>query len=62
MLPSGLPEHVDDEEEVARFLTQSSQFNATMVKPAALLPNPKTVKHLFRVTDGSLPMIFGQSD
>jgi hypothetical protein len=41
MLPSGLPEHVDDQEELARFLTQSSQFNAKMVKPTALLPNPK---------------------
>jgi hypothetical protein len=41
MLPSGLPEHVDDEEELSRFLTQSSQFNARMVKPAALLPNPR---------------------
>ena len=41
MLPSGLPEHIDDDEELARFLTQSSQFNAKMVKPAALLPNPK---------------------
>jgi len=41
MLLSGLPEHVDDEEDLARFLTQSSQFNATMAKPAAFLPNPK---------------------
>lgn len=41
MLPSGLPEVVDDLEELARFLTQSSQFNAKMAKPAALLPNPK---------------------
>lgn len=40
-LPSGLPEHVDDTEDLARFLTQSSQFNAVMVKPAALLPSPK---------------------
>ena len=42
MLSSGLPEHVDDEEDLARFLTQSSQFNATLVKPAAFLPSPKT--------------------
>jgi hypothetical protein len=41
MLPSGLPELVADEENLARFLTQSSQFNSTMVKPAAFLPNPK---------------------
>ncbi len=38
-LPSGLPEHVDDEEDLARFLTQRNQFTATMVKPATLLPN-----------------------
>lgn len=43
MLPSGLPEYVDDNEDLARFLTQSNQFNINimMVKPAALLPNPK---------------------
>lgn len=41
LLPSGLPEHVDDEEELARFLTQSNQFNTTIVKPAAFLPNPR---------------------
>jgi len=41
MLRSGLPKHVNDSEDLSRFLTQSSQFNSTMVKPAALLPNPK---------------------
>jgi hypothetical protein len=41
MLPSGLPEHVDNEEDLARFLTQSSHFNTIMVKPSALLPNPR---------------------
>lgn len=41
MLPSGLPDHVDDDEDLARFLTQRNQFNATIVKPAAFLPNPK---------------------
>lgn len=41
MLPSGLPEQVADEEDLARFLTQSSHFNAMMVKPSAFLPNPK---------------------
>lgn len=40
-LPSGLPEHIDDEESLARFLTQSNQFNSFMAKPAAFLPNPK---------------------
>ena len=41
MLPSGLPERVHDDEDLARFLTSSRQFNATMVKPSAFLPNPK---------------------
>ena len=41
MLPSGLPDLVADEEDLARFLTQSNQFNALMAKPAAFLPNPK---------------------
>ena len=41
LLPSGLPEQVADEEDLARFLTQSSQFSAVMAKPAAFLPNPK---------------------
>ena len=41
MLTSGLPEVVADDEDLARFLTQSSQYNSVMVKPAAFLPNPK---------------------
>ncbi len=40
-LPSGLPEFVSDDEDLARFLTSSSQFNSIMVKPSAFLPNPK---------------------
>jgi hypothetical protein len=40
-LPSGLPEHVADEEDLARFLTSSGHFNASAVKPAAFMPNPK---------------------
>jgi hypothetical protein len=40
-LPSGLAEHVADDESLARFLTQSNQFGLGMAKPAALLPNPK---------------------
>lgn len=39
-LPSGLPEVIGDAEDLARFLTSSSQFNTRMVKPAAFLPNP----------------------
>src|SRR5690242_3781739 len=40
-LPSGLSDSIPDDEDLARFLTQSSQFTTTLVKPAAFLPNPK---------------------
>jgi hypothetical protein len=40
-LPSGLPDLVANEEDLARFLTQSGQFNDLMARPAAFLPNPK---------------------
>ena len=40
-LPSGRSDVVEDEEDLARYLTSSSQFNAVMVKPAAFLPNPR---------------------
>ena len=39
MLASGLPDIVSDDEDLARFLTSSSQFNAYMAKPAAFLPS-----------------------
>jgi hypothetical protein len=42
MLPSGLPEQVGDEENLARFLTSSGQFNSKGVKHSAFLPEPKT--------------------
>lgn len=41
MLASGLPDLVGDDEDLARFLTSSSQFNAQMAKPAAFLPSAK---------------------
>ena len=41
MLPSGLPEHVGDDEDLTRFLTQNNQFTASRVKPSAFLPNRK---------------------
>jgi hypothetical protein len=41
MLASGLPEIVADDEDLARFLTSSSQFSAQMVKPAVFLPSAK---------------------
>ena len=40
-LPSGLPETVGDDEDLARFLYSSSQYNSLMARPAAFLPNPK---------------------
>ncbi len=40
-LPSGLPEQVADEEDVARFFTSSGHNNSSMVRPAAFMPNPK---------------------
>ena len=40
MLPSGLSEHINDAESLARFLTSDSQFNSKMVKPSAFLPAP----------------------
>jgi len=41
MLPSGLPEQIGDHEDLARFLTQGSQYTQTVVKPSAFLPWPK---------------------
>ena len=43
-LPSGLSEHVADEEDLARFITSSSQFKGLRVKHSAFLPNPKDGK------------------
>lgn len=40
-LPSGLTEHVSDDEDLARFLTSSSHYNATAARPAAFMPNPR---------------------
>lgn len=40
-LPSGLPEIVVDEEDLARFLTQRSHFSLQMPKASAFLPSPR---------------------
>ena len=40
-LPSGLPKIIGDQEDLARFLTQSSHFTAVMAKPSAFLPSVK---------------------
>lgn len=44
MLLSGLSVQVADDEDLARFLTQSNQYSASsrVVKPAAFLPSPKS--------------------
>jgi hypothetical protein len=41
MLLSGLPDQIANTENLARFITSSSQFNSLMAKPAAFLPNSK---------------------
>lgn len=51
-LPSGLPEWVADDEELARFLTQSNQYGSLGAKAAAFLPNPRPRNtSVFRGTD-----------
>lgn len=40
VLSSGLPEKIDDNENLVRFLTSRSQFNTIMAKPSAFMPNP----------------------
>jgi len=44
MLPSGLPEHIEDNADLARFLTQSSHFTTLLVKPAAFMPSSKSAE------------------
>ena len=41
LLPSGLPESVGEEEDLARFLTSSSQYTASAVRHTVFLPNPR---------------------
>lgn len=40
-LPSGLPESVEDDEPISRFLTSRNHYNTTAVKAPAFIPNPK---------------------
>src|ERR1051325_8386682 len=40
-LPSGLSDTIDANEDLARFLTQSSHFSTLIAKPAAFLPSRK---------------------
>jgi len=55
ILPSGLPELIGADEDLARFLTQSSQFTKVMVKPAAFLPSSSGETSVSRAG----PEIFG---
>jgi hypothetical protein len=48
MLPSGLPELVEDDESLARFLTSSNHFNTQLVKHAAFLPSAEGETSVFR--------------
>lgn len=41
VLTSGLPEHVGDDEDLARFLTSSGHYSRISVRPSAFIPNPK---------------------
>ena len=47
-LPSGLHKNVADNEDLARFLTSTSQFNAKMAKPSAFLPSADQETSTFR--------------
>jgi hypothetical protein len=38
ILPSGLPDIVADEEDLARFITSSGQYNAKGAKPSVFMP------------------------
>jgi hypothetical protein len=40
-LPSGLPDTIQDDEPIARFLTQSSHFSTKNVDPSAFLPGKR---------------------
>jgi len=40
-LASGLPDQVRDDEDIARFLTQSGHFSKSKVDPSAFLPGRK---------------------
>lgn len=41
VLPSGLPKLIADEEDLARFLVSSGQYNSSGARHTAFLPNPK---------------------
>ncbi len=41
VLDSGLPDEVDDEEPIARFLWQKNLFSSNGVKAAAFMPHPR---------------------
>jgi hypothetical protein len=47
-LPSGLPDVVDDDEDLTRFLTSSGSFNSQSVKPLAFFPDRGGEASVFR--------------
>lgn len=51
VLPSGLPDIVKDDEDLARFLGSRNYFNLKMAKPAAFLPGSDRETSVFRHGD-----------
>lgn len=41
VLPSGLPEQVGDDEDLARFLTSSGHYSTVGIRPNAFIPSPR---------------------
>jgi len=63
MLPSGLPEHVDDGEPLSRFLTSDNQFNRAMAKASAFMPGPSDAKtSVFRLGPEPLDELWATAD
>jgi hypothetical protein len=48
ILASGLPDVVDDDEELARYLTSRGQYSSNGVKQAAFIPNRNGETSVFR--------------
>lgn len=63
MLPSGLPEQVDQAEWLARFLTSDSQFSSSAARPSAFLPGPADEKtSVYRQPQEPLPALWETAD
>ncbi len=57
-LPSGLPESIDDGEEVIRYLTSSNDFNGQVVRPHAFQPTSQGKKSVVRRSGSPLSSIW----